>query len=56
MQIWLKYTKTWLRYEGNKHNEYLNHKMQVHARVCEEHKLEEETTPIEIILQLKVQV
>ena len=28
----------------------LNCKMQAHARVCEEIKLEENTTPIEIIL------
>ena len=32
-----------------------NCKMQAHARVCEEYKLEEnKATPIEIILQLKV--
>ena len=34
----------------------LNSKMQAHARVCEENKLEEKTIPIEIILRLKVQV
>ena len=32
----------------------LNCKMQAHARVCEEIKLEEKMMPIEIILQLKV--
>ena len=31
-------------------------KMQGHARVCEENKLEEKMIPIETILQLKVQV
>ena len=30
--------------------------MQVHARVCEENKLEEKTTPIETILRLEVRV
>ena len=35
----------------------LNCKMQVHARVCKENKLEEKNMmPIETILQLKVQV
>ena len=32
----------------------LNCKIQAHARVCEENKLEEKTMPIETILQLKV--
>ena len=34
----------------------LSYKMQAHARVCEENKLEEKMMPIETILQLKVQV
>ena len=34
----------------------LNSKMQAHERVCKEKKLEEKTLPIEIILQIKVQV
>ena len=34
----------------------LNCKMQAHAKVCEENKLEEKTKPIEIILWLKIQV
>ena len=34
----------------------LNCKIQAHARVCEENKLEEKTTPNETILLLKVQV
>ena len=35
----------------------LNCKMQAHARVCKENKLEEEKMkPIEIILRLKMQV
>ena len=34
----------------------LNCKMQAHARVCEENKLEEKTTPIETILWSKVRV
>ena len=34
----------------------LNCKMQTHARVSEENKLEEKTMPIEIILQSKVRV
>ena len=32
----------------------LNCKMQAHARVCKENKLEEKTMPIETILRLKV--
>ena len=32
----------------------LNYKMQAHARVCEENKLEEKMMPIETILRLKV--
>ena len=34
----------------------LNYKMQAHARVCEENKLEEKTTTIEIILWVEVRV
>ena len=34
----------------------LSCKMQADARVCEENKLEEKTTPVEIMLWLKVQV
>ena len=34
----------------------LNCKMQAHARLCKENNLEEKTTPIETILQLKVRV
>ena len=34
----------------------LNCKMQAHARVCEENKLEEKTTLIETILWSKVRV
>ena len=34
----------------------LNCKMQAHARVCEENKLEEKTIPNETILQFEVQV
>ena len=34
----------------------LNCKMQAHARVCKENKLEEKLMPIETILWLEVQV
>ena len=34
----------------------LNVKVQAHARVCEENKLEEKMMPIETILRLKVRV
>ena len=33
-----------------------NCKLQAHARMCEENKLEEKTTPIETLLQLKMRV
>ena len=39
--IWLKYTKAWLIYEGTSTVNNKNYKTQVHARVCEENKLEE---------------
>ena len=34
----------------------LNCKMQAHARVCEENKLEEKTTPFETILRFEERV
>ena len=54
MQVWLKYTNAWLSYEGTSTMDNLNCKMQAHARVCEENKLDEKMMPIETILQLKV--
>ena len=56
--IWLKYAKTWLSYEGTSIVHNKNCKMQAHAQVCKENKLEELQImmSIESILQLKVRV
>ena len=39
-KIWLKYTSPWLSYGEASIMNNLNCKMQAHARVCEENKLE----------------
>ena len=50
----MKYTNARLSYEKTSTMDNLNCKIQAHARMCEENKLEEKATPNETILQLKV--